>query len=109
MDRAKCPLHEDVIAAQFTYEQNFITIDVVDGLNTFNIPGEIIKSLKAYHTYLNNEFSGVPIDNGKQQKMLNKFLTEFNKMVSGCSWINYNVIDKTDTRVYCRTEMYKKF
>ena len=78
-DHTKCPFHEDAIA-QFTYEQNFITIDVVDGLNGFNIPGEIIKSLKAYHTYLNNEFSGVPIDNGKQQKMLNKFLTEFNKI-----------------------------
>ncbi|XP_076247332.1 protein disulfide isomerase isoform X1 [Calliopsis andreniformis] len=74
-----CPLHGNV-TSQFTYEQNFVTMDVVDSLIAFNIPGQVIKPLKAYHTYLNNEFSDKSIDNGKQKKMFNKFLTEFNKM-----------------------------
>ncbi|XP_076639711.1 uncharacterized protein LOC143351747 [Colletes latitarsis] len=78
-DSAMCPLHGN-IASQVKYEQSFITMDVVDSLNAFNIPGEIIKSLKTYHTYLNIEFSEKSVGNGKRQKMLNIFLIEFNKM-----------------------------
>lgn len=80
-DNTKCSLHGNV-TSQITYEQNFITMDVVDSLNAFSIPGEIIKSLKVYHAYLNNDISDKVIDNGKRKKMFNKFLIEFDKMVS---------------------------
>ncbi|XP_015431260.1 PREDICTED: uncharacterized protein LOC107187631 [Dufourea novaeangliae] len=76
---AKCPIH-GTVPSQVVYKQSFITMDVIDSINTFNIPGDIIKPLKAYHTYLNTKFSDKPLDNGKRQKMLNTFLTEFNKM-----------------------------
>lgn len=77
----KCPSHEDVIS-QSKYERNFVTIDVVDSINAYNIPGEIIKPLKIYHTYLNTEFSKKSVNNEKRQKMANKFLMEFNETVS---------------------------
>lgn len=81
MNNAKCSVL-GTVTSQVIYEQSFITMGVIDSLNAFNIPGGIIKSLKAYHTYLDIEFSEKSIDNGKRQKMLNIFLIQFNKIVS---------------------------
>ncbi|XP_076168450.1 uncharacterized protein LOC143147243 [Ptiloglossa arizonensis] len=79
MNNAKCSVL-GTVTSQVIYEQSFITMGVIDSLNAFNIPGGIIKSLKAYHTYLDIEFSEKSIDNGKRQKMLNIFLIQFNKI-----------------------------
>ncbi|XP_078039795.1 protein disulfide isomerase isoform X1 [Augochlora pura] len=74
-----CPIHND-LTPEVTYDQNIITMDVVDSIKAFNIPGEIIKPLKAYHTYLNSEYSDKSFNNKKRQKICNIFLMEFNKM-----------------------------
>lgn len=78
--RMKCPLHEDTIS-QRTCGQNLTLRTIVDSLNTIDIPEEIIKSLRVYHTYLNTECTERSF-NEKQQKVLHTFLLEFNKMVS---------------------------
>ncbi|XP_068967300.1 uncharacterized protein [Bombus flavifrons] len=76
--RMKCPLHEDTIS-QRTCGQNLTLRTIVDSLNTIDIPEEIIKSLRVYHTYLNTECTERSF-NEKQQKVLHTFLLEFNKM-----------------------------
>nr|XP_031830761.1 uncharacterized protein LOC116426230 [Nomia melanderi] len=92
VDDEKCPIHED-LTSQVTYKQNFISVDVMDSLKEFNIPGEIIKPLNAYHTYLNTEFSDKSFDSGKRRKVLNIFFIEFNKMDD---IIQNTLEDKTD-------------
>lgn len=78
--RMKCPLNKDTIS-QRTCGQNLTLRTIVDSLNTIDIPEEIIKSLKVYHTYLNTEYTERSF-NEKQQKVLHTFLLEFNKMAS---------------------------
>lgn len=99
MNDGNCPIHGSV-TSQVTYKQNFISMDVVDGIREFNIPGEIVKPLKAYHAYLSSGFSDNSSNNRKRQKMCNIFLIEFNKLVSSaygiltkyCTKINYTYI-----------------
>ncbi|XP_076657942.1 uncharacterized protein LOC143362034 [Halictus rubicundus] len=90
-----CPIHGS-ITSQIIYKHNFIAMDVVDSIKEFNIPGEIIKPLKAYHAYLSSGFSDKPSDNRKRQKMCNLFLIEFNKLDN---IIQNESLDKSDNVV----------
>ncbi|XP_017882151.1 reticulocyte-binding protein 3-like isoform X2 [Ceratina calcarata] len=73
---ANCPLHGDTSSRHNKRSSTNVTI--VESFNLTDIPHEIIKSLKIYHTYLNIEHSEKTC-NEKRQKMLNKFLTELDK------------------------------
>lgn len=80
-ERANCPLHGDV-TSQYTYEHSVVTMDVIEGLDRFSIPGEVIKPLKIYHNYVKTISGNQSVNNVKQQKSVNKFLTVFSEMVS---------------------------
>ncbi|XP_076381074.1 uncharacterized protein LOC143260184 [Megalopta genalis] len=98
VNNGNCPIHDD-LTPEVTYKQNFVTMDVVDSIKAFNIPGEIIKPLKAYHTYLSSEYSDKSFNNKKRQKICNIFLTEFNKVDDT---IQNELLDKSDNVILLR-------
>lgn len=76
-----CPVH-GTVQPKYVQEQSIVTMDVVESLDKFCIPGEMIKALKLYHSYLKTELSDELINRDKRQKSVNKFLTGFKEMVS---------------------------
>lgn len=68
------------VQPKYVQEQNIVTMDLVESLDKFCMPGEMIKALKLYHGHLKSEFSSEVINRDKRQKSVNKFLAEFDKM-----------------------------
>ncbi|KAK2584929.1 hypothetical protein KPH14_002524 [Odynerus spinipes] len=74
-----CPLHGKN-AAQFTEEVIIESMGIVDALYTFNIPKDILKVLRTYHSYINLEYTKKSANNMQCQKATVSFLKEFEKM-----------------------------
>ncbi|XP_063976697.1 uncharacterized protein LOC135162310 [Diachasmimorpha longicaudata] len=49
-----CPVHGDNSSGLFT-ERKRVTIDLVEALNRFGVPEELLKPLKIYHSYVNKQ------------------------------------------------------
>ena len=58
------------------------SVDAVEGLDRNGVPSSLVKVLKVYHSYLKAKFSGTETRDKKSEEASNKFLMEFNKMVS---------------------------
>lgn len=81
-DKSNCPLHRDN-KNQSIYEHKKY-IDVVEALQQFNVPNEIVKVLRLYHVFLKTEQTNNLKDTKteKYRKSVDIFLKEFNIMVS---------------------------
>lgn len=79
INRKDCPLHGENVM-QFTEE--ILSMDIVDALDKFDIPKEILKVLRMYHSYINFEHAQESINYLQHQTAAAGFLKEFGKMVS---------------------------
>lgn len=76
-----CPLHGNN-ALQSVQEQ-IIAIDVVEALQHFNVPNDIVKILRTYHMFLKTEADNLNDTKEDRYKIsVNTFLKEFETMVS---------------------------
>lgn len=78
-NRKDCPLHGENVK-QFTEE--IISMDIIDALNKFDIPKEILKVFRIYHSYVNFEHMQESVNNLQHRTAAAGFLKEFEKMVS---------------------------
>lgn len=74
----KCPLHEENTLVK---ERN-TTIDVACALQRFNIPNEIIKTLRTYHKFQTKVHHSNNTKNDKNESSIDIFLTEFEETVN---------------------------
>lgn len=77
-DQINCPLHGDD-ARQFVQEQ-IAAIDVVEALQYFNVPNDIVKVLRSYHQFLKTETNDSNDKVDKYEKSRDNFLKEFEAM-----------------------------
>ncbi|KAL2738306.1 hypothetical protein V1477_011665 [Vespula maculifrons] len=77
INRKDCPLHGENVT-QFTEE--ILSMDIVDALDKFDIPKEILKVLRMYHSYINFEHAQESINYLQHQTAAAGFLKEFGKM-----------------------------
>lgn len=77
-----CPLHD---GNQFV--ERMIMVDATEALRHFNVPNEIVKTLRASHAFLKNtDTSNLNVTKeDKAQKSINNFLKEFEAMVSNAT------------------------
>jgi len=76
-----CPLHGN--DGHQSIQEQIVTIDVVEALQHFNVPNEIVKVLRTYYSFLKTEAdSSNDINEDRFQKSVNTFLKEFEAMVS---------------------------
>lgn len=74
-----CPLHGN--NARQSVQEQIIAIDVVEALQHFNVPNDIVKVLRTYHAFLKTEAENDTKEN-RYKKSVNIFLKEFEAMVS---------------------------
>lgn len=76
-----CPLHGN--NARQSVQEQIIAIDVVEALQHFNVPNDIIKVLRTYHAFLKTEADNSnDAKENRYKKSVNIFLQEFETMVS---------------------------
>ncbi|XP_012527683.1 uncharacterized protein LOC105831813 [Monomorium pharaonis] len=73
-----CPLHGNN-ACQSVQEQ-IVAIDVVEALQHFNVPNEIVKVLSTYHAFLKTNVDLSHTKENKYKKSIDNFLKEFEEM-----------------------------
>ncbi|XP_012063844.1 PREDICTED: uncharacterized protein LOC105627168 [Atta cephalotes] len=74
-----CPLHGNDVHQSI--QEQIVTIDVVEALQHFNVPNEIVKVLRTYYSFLKTETdSSNDINEDRFQKSVNTFLKEFEAM-----------------------------
>lgn len=77
-----CPLHGNNPSRQCVQEQ-IVAIDVVEALQYFNVPNDIVKVLRAYHSFLKTEADNLSdTKEDRYKKSVGTFLKEFEEMVS---------------------------
>ncbi|XP_035728339.1 uncharacterized protein LOC118444300 isoform X1 [Vespa mandarinia] len=77
INRKDCPLHGENVT-QFTEE--ILSMDIVDALDKFDIPKEILKVLRVYHLYVKFEHTQESVNNLQHRTAAAGFLKEFEKM-----------------------------
>lgn len=77
-----CPLHGNNPSRQSVQEQ-IVAIDVVEALQYFNVPNDIVKVLRTYHAFLKTEADNLSdTKEDRYKKSAGTFLKEFEGMVS---------------------------
>jgi hypothetical protein len=74
-----CPVHGHNPC--YFIEEETVMIDVVEALEHFTVPNEIVKVLKTYYAFLKNRETGSN-DKEKRTKSVDAFLKAFKEMVT---------------------------
>ncbi|KAI4493165.1 hypothetical protein M0802_009582 [Mischocyttarus mexicanus] len=77
INRKDCPLHGENIPL---CTEEILSMDIVDALNKFGIPKEMLKVFKTYHLYVNFEHTQESMNNLQHQTAAAGFLKEFKLM-----------------------------